>query len=100
MLNTQGGGSKYTKYTVFLACEQIHSKYTAKYTVSGGGAGWQTRESHAQMVKSQSEIPKSSITCLQVTDSQGQMLVKAAKINAKNENSRNTANFPSPAARW
>ena len=46
MLNTQGGGSKYTKYTVFLACEQIHSKYTAKYTVSGGG-GWQTRESHA-----------------------------------------------------
>ena len=39
MLNTQGGGSKYTKYTVFLACEQIHSKYTAKYTVSGGGAG-------------------------------------------------------------
>ena len=81
MLNTQGGGSKYTKYTVFLACEQIHSKYTAKYTVSGGGAGGrQTRESHAQMVKSQSEIPsKSSITCLQVTDSQGQMLVKAAK---------------------
>ena len=33
MGNTQGGGSKYTKYTVFLACEQIHSKYTAKYTV-------------------------------------------------------------------
>ena len=29
-----------------MACEQIHSKYTAKYTVSGGG-GWQTRESHA-----------------------------------------------------
>ena len=84
MLNTQGGGSKYTKYTVFLACEQIHSKYTAKYTVSGGGAGyWQTRESHAQMVKSKSEIPKSSITCLQVTDSQGQMLVKAAKNQRK-----------------
>ena len=34
MGNTQGGGSKYAKYTVFLACEQIHSKYTAKYTVA------------------------------------------------------------------
>ena len=83
MLNTQGGGSKYTKYTVFLACEQKHSKYTAKYTASVvavpvvGRPG--SREAHAQMVKSQSEIPKSSITCLQVTDSQGQMLVKAAK---------------------
>ena len=53
-------------------------KYTAKYTVVAV-VGRQTRESHAQMVKSQSEIPKSSITCLQVTDSQGQMLVKAAK---------------------
>ena len=60
MLNTQQGGSRYTKIRVYLAWKQIHSKYTAKYTVSGGGAGgWQTRESHAQMVKSQSEIPKS-----------------------------------------
>ena len=24
---------RYTKYTVFLACKQIHSKYTVKYTV-------------------------------------------------------------------
>ena len=24
---------RYTKYTVFLACEQIHSKYRVKYTV-------------------------------------------------------------------
>ena len=34
MGNTHGGGSKYAKYTVFLACEQIHSKYTVKYTVA------------------------------------------------------------------
>ena len=69
MLNTQGGGSKYTKYTVLLACEQIHSKYTAKYTVSGGGAGGrQTRESHAQMVKSQSDRNTKKLNYLSSSD--------------------------------
>ena len=58
MLNTQGGGSKYTKYTVFLACEQIHSKYTAKYTVSGGGAGGGVGRPGSHMHKWSSPNPK------------------------------------------